>query len=25
MENTAIWHGRAPTPEEAERALAELT
>jgi transketolase len=24
MENTAIWHGRAPTPEEAERALAEL-
>jgi transketolase len=25
MENTATWHGRAPTPEEAERALAELT
>jgi transketolase len=24
MENTASWHGRAPTPEEAERALAEL-
>jgi transketolase len=24
MENTATWHGRAPTPEEAERALAEL-
>ena len=25
MENTASWHGRAPSPEEAERALAELT
>ena len=24
MENTASWHGKAPTPEEAERALAEL-
>ncbi len=24
MENTASWHGRAPSPEEAERALAEL-
>jgi len=24
MENTASWHGRAPTPEEAERALVEL-
>jgi transketolase len=24
MENTAAWHGKAPTPDEAERALREI-